>query len=101
MMHSTAAVRDTYSLEFSESQQEEIISLGFEPFEPDPTQPMIRGQWMAIAEMALGKAVRIERGDYEAITEDGFDSDDREWAEELRDIAHIILGFFQPGDGKL
>ena len=94
---------NTYSIEFSESQQQEIISLGFEPFEPDPAEPMTRGQWMAIAHMALGKACRIGQGDY------GLDLDDPDitevtdelWIGELNEIAEKILEKFQPGDGQI
>ena len=63
---------------------------------------MTRGQWMAIAHMALGKAERIESGHYgDDGSEEDPDYDPESWADQLRSIASVILDEFKPGDGKL
>lgn len=86
---------------FTESQHNEIqcmvggIIPNFDSFEPQP-----RKRWVAIGEMALGKAHRIEEGAYGQDDEDeGVDLE--EWADELRGIASEIFEFFQSGDGKI
>ena len=92
--------RRQYELEFTEPQWEEIVNLGFEPFEVVPEESLTRGQWMAVADMALGKAWRLDRGDY-ALGEPDEAEDNERWAEELREIAHIILNKLRPGDGQI
>jgi len=90
-----------YSLPFSSSQWEELICMSFEPFEFGEGDSLTRGQWMALAHMALGKAQRIESGDYGADPSSDDDGVDLvAWAEELREIAQVILAKFQPGDGQ-
>ena len=88
-----------YKIDFSGRQWEEIESMGFEGFEPMPDKALSRGQWIAIAHMALGKAQRIEEGHYGDGAE-GEDEDDENWADELRGIASQILDEFKTGDGK-
>lgn len=77
--------------------------MSFEPFEFGQGDELTRGQWMALAHMALGKAQRIEANHYGVSNRDdeGDGVDTEEWANNLRQIADTILGFFQPGDGKL
>lgn len=87
-----------YALDFCESDWNEIESLAFGPFVPD-REGMSRSEWMAIANIALGKALRIEEGDFDMRDED--DRDNSNWAQQLRDIAHTILAEFRPGDGKV
>lgn len=50
--------------------------------------------------MALGKAQRIEDGNYGGGAE-GEDNDDGDWADELRAIASKILDKFKAGDGQI
>lgn len=96
----TTETLNAYSFEFSTVQAEEINSLGFAPFEPDPESAMTRGEWLAIADMCLGKIERLKHGDYDDGAED--DEDYREaWIDDLQSIADIILDFCKPGDGKL
>ena len=91
----------TYRLDdLDDTQWEEIESLGFEEFEPNSEKDMTRRQWMAVAHMCLGKAQRIESGDY-GDTEENDPADNLRWANELREIAEVILTEFRPGDGKV
>jgi hypothetical protein len=92
-------VRGKFKLRFSQQQIEEIESMWFEGFEPDPREPQVRGVWVAIGHMALGKAQRIAAGEYGEPDDDMDDNED--WAEELREIADIIFSEFQSGDGKV
>ena len=89
-------VASKFKMEFTDEQWEEISSMGFDSFEPVPGEPLSRGQWIAIAHMALGKAQRIEEGHY-----GGGEEDDPDWAGELRGIASKIMDEFKPGDGKI
>lgn len=89
-----------YKLKFSSQQWEELISMTFEPFTFGKGARLTRGQWMAMGEMALGKAQRVDAGIYK-IGEQDDEVNMPQWAEELRDIAAVIFDFFQPGDGKL
>ena len=93
------AHRQTYELNFSDRDWEELVSLTFEPFEFGYDEPLTRGQWLALAHMALGKAQLIDDGQYDI--GDGHDSENPEWAAHLRSIAHRILDEFQPADGKI
>ncbi len=99
MVHKPAHLTE-YSLEFTDAQWEELVSLTFEPFEFFQGDSLTRGQWMALAEMCLGKAQRIEEGNYH-IDDDDDGCDFVKWAEDLRVIASEIFAFFQPADGKL
>lgn len=88
-------VRQPHTIDnFSDQDWEEIASLGFEPFTIEPGQALTRQQWMAVAHMALGKAQRIENGDYGEDVDNG-------WADQLRLIAETITDHFRPGDGNL
>lgn len=90
------AIENTYSLEVSDQQREEIESLTSGVFKFDPDEPQPRRKWWAVAQMATGKAAMLEDGLY------GDDDEDiEEQAQELRDIADLILNEFQPGDGKI
>jgi len=93
-MHITA---NRYALPFSEKQWDEIESLAFPGFEPSIGSAKTRGEWMAIQNMLLGKALRIERGDFSLQETDG----DEIWAGELRLIADVIYREFKAGDGKI
>jgi hypothetical protein len=88
-----------YTLGFTAGQWDELEALGFGAFEIDRAAPgMPRAAWQAIAALCLGKAELIKEGRYgESDADCGMD----EWAEELREIARVILAFFKPGDGKL
>lgn len=88
-----------YKLELTAQQVEEVEALAFTGFEIDVFAGLGRDQWVAIGHMCLGKAQRIEAGEY-GEPEDEMD-DNAEWAEELRGVAEIIFGEFQSGDGKL
>lgn len=92
-------VASKYRLAFTSQEREEIEAMWFEGFEPDPSQPQPRSVWVAIGHMALGKAERIEVGEYGEPEDDMEDND--EWAAELRGIASKIFGEFQSGDGKI
>lgn len=85
--------RQQYTLEFSEAQWVEIESLGFTGFQP--TGSMYRDQWMAVANLADGKAWAIEQGRYDT------GIDDPTWPDELRTIAEVVHKKFRPGDGQL
>lgn len=97
-MPRTLAHQKEYKLEFDEKDWDEIWSFSFEPFEFQREDVLTRGQWLAIAQMCLGKAELIENGRYDM--GDEHDGDNDEWADQLRSIADTILMFFQPGDGK-
>ena len=88
-----------HSIDFSSKQWVEICSLSFEPFDIGEGEAMIRGQWLAVAQMALGKSMMLAEGRYDMGDED--DTDNEEWADELREIADTILAKFKPGDGNL
>lgn len=88
-----------HSIDFTAKQWEEICSLSFEPFDIAEGEALTRGQWLAVAEMALGKSVMIAAGRYDLGDED--DNDNQQWADELREIADTIFAKFQPGDGNL
>lgn len=92
-------VASKFKLRFSEQQIEEIESMWCDGFEPDPTKPQPRNVWIAIGHMALGKAQRIEAGEYGEPEDDMDDNED--WVTDLRDIADIIFGEFKAGDGKV
>ena len=99
--------QELYEFEFSDDQWDELVSMSFEPFEFSAGEKLTRGQWMALAEMALGKAQRIEEGFYGMVDENDNDIGDadgvnvEEWAEQLRAIAAVIFQYFQPGDNKI
>ena len=93
-------VASQYKMEFTDKQWEEIVGMGFDGFEPMPDKAFSRVQWIAIAHIALGKALRIEEGHYGGGAE-GEDEDDGDWADELRAIASKILDMFKPGDGQI
>ena len=97
--------QQTYAIEFDERDWDEIVELGFEPFEIEHEQELTRKQWLAVAHMALGKVCLIDQGRYGMVDEEGEEVDDgvdlKEWADQLRYIADEILELFQPGDGKL
>lgn len=84
-------------LQFTSSQWEEIQSLSFDPFHIKTYTPMTRPQWVAIGHIALGKAQRIEDGQY--CDSDG-ECDCEEWSKDLREISDIIFNEFQPGDSN-
>jgi hypothetical protein len=92
-------VASKFKLDFSDQEQEEIEAMWFEGFEPDPTEPQSRSVWVAIGHMALGKAQRIEDGEY-GEPEDDMD-DNEEWSDQLRGIASVIFNEFRAGDGKI
>ena len=91
---------NTYHLDFTTEQWEELTALTFEPFEFAEGDALTRGQWLACAHMALGKAQRVESGDYGDPNEEE-DLGSAAWAAELREIAGVILAFFRPGDGQI
>lgn len=93
-MHTMA---NSYALSFTEKQWEEIEALAFPGFDPRFFPVKTRGEWMAIQNMLLGKALRIERGDFSLQETDG----DEIWAGELRLIADVIYREFKAGDGKI
>ena len=88
-----------HSIDFSPKQWEEICSFSFEPFDIGEGEAMTRCQWLAVAQMALGKSMMLAEGRYYMGDDD--DSDNEQWANELREIADTILAKFQPGDGNL
>lgn len=88
-----------YKMQFNKSEWEEVEAL-VEPFCFKFTGQMTRPQWIAIAHMAMGKAQRIEEGDYGGgDEEESFDP--ATWAYQLRGIADVILTKFRPGDGQV
>lgn len=93
------AHRQLYQLEFSDADWEELQAMSFEPFEVVYREALSRIQWMALAEMALGKAQLIDEGRYDMGL--GDDDDSEEWADQLRTIARQILERFRPGDGQI
>jgi hypothetical protein len=93
------AHQETYALLFNDDEWDEIACMGFEPFEIEPEEELTRGQWFAVAQMALGKAQMLDDGRYGGDEDDGVDP--AEWADQLRGIASTILDFFQPADGKI
>ena len=88
-----------HSIEFTPRQWEEICSFSFEPFDIGEGEALTRGQWLAVAQMALGKSMMLAEGRYDLGDED--DKDNEQWAAELREIADTILAKFKPGDGNL
>jgi hypothetical protein len=105
--NSAAFTTNIYPIEIPDSLIDEWDAIA-ETFFPGVFSEMqaSRLQWMAVAYAAIGKAVLIRRGDY-GMTLEGVDEgetieeyNDR-WAEELEDLAELILSHFQPGDGKL
>jgi hypothetical protein len=88
--------QNVHSIAFTTKQWEEIQSLSFEPFDIGEGEAMTRGQWLAVAQLALGKSVMLAEGRY-----DMGDKDNEQWADELREIAGTILAQFQSGDGNL
>ncbi len=88
-----------HSIDFTPRQWEEICSCSFEPFDIAEGEALTRGQWLAVAQMTLGKSVMLAEGRYDLGDDD--DADNELWADELREIADIILAKFQPGDGNL
>ena len=88
-----------HSIDFTPMQWEEICSLAFELFDIDEGEALTRGQWLAVAQMTLGKSVMLAEGRYDMGDED--DTDNEQWADELREIADTILAKFKPGDGNL
>lgn len=82
-----------HRFEFISAQWEELIAMSFEPFEFGEGEVLTRGQWMALAYMALGKAQRIDAGHY-GDTEQDERVNVEEWAQQLRDIADAILNHF-------
>ena len=88
-----------YKLGFDRGEWEEIDALSFDGFDPKQGKPLTRSQWIAVAHMALGKAARIEAGDYGGPEDD--DEDDTDWADTLRGIASKILNKFKSGDGQI
>lgn len=92
--------RKRYALKLTDDEWIEVEALSFEPFEVSPGDQLTRLQWIAIGEMCLGKAVRIERGDYDPMNdEDPYSA--AKWAHDLRGIAKKIFNKFRPGDGKM
>ena len=91
-------VASQFKMEFTAKQWEEIEGMGFDGFKPMPDTALSRVQWIAIAHMALGKAQRIEDGNYGGGAEG---EDDEDWADELRAIASKILDKFKAGDGQI
>jgi hypothetical protein len=93
------AEANVYDLEFTDDEWEEIYALSFYPFEINEPVPLTRGQWTAIAHMAIGKAVLVGRGRYNMCDEDAMDNP--AWVADLNGIANKILAIFLPGDGQL
>jgi hypothetical protein len=94
-------ILNTYELGFTAAQWEELTSLAFEPFVFSEGDALPRAQWQALAYIALGKAELMDKGSRYGSADEGDGVDPKEWAEELREIAEVILEFFQPGDGKI
>jgi len=92
-------VASKFKLKWSKQQVEEIEAMWFDGFSPDPSEPQPRSVWVAIGHMALGKAQRIEAGEYGEPEDDMEDND--EWIDELRGIASVIFEEFRSGDGKI
>lgn len=96
--------RTLYELDFTDKQWEELNSLSCGVFDVQQGDALPRPHWLTLANVALGKAQLVEQGHYnmgagtELETEEEFNE---RWAQEMRDIAQIILDFFQPGDGKI
>lgn len=95
-----------YSLEFTDKQAEEIDSLTSGVFEFDPSKPQPRRLWLAVAQMAKGKAELMDDGYYhdgddEELEPEGYEDEPDVWAADLRAIADIITDKFKPGDGQL
>lgn len=88
-----------HSIEFSEQDWDELWAMTFDPIEISNDEPMTRGQWMAFAHMAIGKAQLISEGRYDMGEEAA--KDDKAWINQLRGIADTILEFFKPMDNKL
>lgn len=89
-----------YKLEFTAEEWEEIEAMSFTGFTPSRGKPLDRSQWIAVAHMALGKAERIEAGEYGKPEDDDDDADELDWSQTLRGIAEKITGQFKPGDGR-
>lgn len=85
----------TYQFEWSDSQWDEIDSLVADVIVLTSSMP--RKNWILIAQAASGKAELIRKGYYP----DGVWFEDKEWRNDLTEIADVIMAFFQPGDGKL
>ena len=101
-MPKTLTVRRRYAFAFSTKQCNEIENLPAS-FRLKPANKQSRAVWMDIGHIALGKAQRIEAGNYGEDNGDGYEDgvDISAWAAELREIAGKIFDYFKPGDGKL
>lgn len=93
------AHQNEHRIDFAPKQWEEICSFSFEQFDIGEGEALTRGQWLAVAQMALGKSMMLAEGHYDM--GDGDDKDNEEWADELREICDTILAKFKPGDGNL
>ncbi len=90
-----------YQLEFTENEWEEIEALSFFPFVIVLGDTLTRPQWVALGNMALGKAQRIQQGAFGEGDEDMGGRSNKEWADQLRGIATKIFDKFLPGDGQV
>lgn len=91
-----------HRLEFDPTAWEEIDSLlsNVTTLDWNPAEHGLpRAMWLAVAQMALGKAQLMEDGYYDS----GDDDDDclDDWSRQLRDIAYTITDHFRPGDGNI
>ena len=82
------------NIDFTRKQWEEIQSLSFEPFDIGEGEALTRGQWLAVAQMALGNRRPVRHGRRGR-------QGQRAVGVELREIADTILAKFTPGDGNL
>lgn len=87
------ANKQLHKIEFDDAEIDAIVAMGFEPFEPDPTEEMPASQLAAIADMALGKAERLRKGLY------SFDGDQQKIDQKatLRQVAAKICRHLNPG----
>lgn len=93
-----------YRLELTKGQDQEVEDLIEGLFDPAVPHWLSRRQWMAVGQMALGKAQLIEAGQYGEsvdLPEKSADAEDNaRWAAELRVLAGRVHQEFKPGDGR-
>lgn len=88
----------TYTFEFSSRLWEEVEALASGLFEINEDLTLPRRKWLALGQMALGKAQKMQEGYYGA---DDDETDIEQWTQDLQAIANTIFDFFKPGDGKI
>ena len=88
-----------YRMAFTREEWVEICALEFDDFHPRKGHPMTRAAWVAVCHMLLGKAERIERGQYGGGPDEDMDMDEcMAWACQLRGIADKVFDRFKPGE---